>query len=71
MLSGNKPLPEPILKQIHVTIWRHKATMNDSTDSFPIAGFKERWFKVHGNLLFYFRTNEMGYQLEGEVKLTH
>ena len=44
---------------------------NDLTGSFSIAGFKERWFKVHGNLLFYFRTNEMGYQLEGEVKLTH
>ena len=23
VLSGNKPLPEPMLTQIYVTIWRH------------------------------------------------
>ena len=26
--SGNKPLPEPMMTQIYVTIWRHLATMN-------------------------------------------
>ena len=26
--SGNKPLPEPMLTQISVTIWRHNATMS-------------------------------------------
>ena len=25
--SGNKPLPEPMLTQIHAAIWLHKATM--------------------------------------------
>ena len=25
--SGNKPLPEPILTQIYVTMWHHQATM--------------------------------------------
>ena len=24
--SGNKPLPEPMLTQIYVVIWRHQAT---------------------------------------------
>ena len=24
--SGNKPLPEPMLTQIYVTIWRHYTT---------------------------------------------
>ena len=28
VLSGDKPLPEPMLTQFFVTIWRHKATMN-------------------------------------------
>ena len=28
--SGNKPLPEPILDKIYVTIWRHRATMSQS-----------------------------------------
>ena len=28
VLSGNKPLPEPMLTQIYVTIWRHQALMN-------------------------------------------
>ena len=27
VLSGNKPLPGPMLIQIFVTIWRHQATM--------------------------------------------
>ena len=26
--SGNKPLPEPMLTQIYVAIWRHQATMS-------------------------------------------
>ena len=26
--SGNKPLPEPMLTQISVAIWQHKATMS-------------------------------------------
>ena len=26
--SGNKPLPEPMLTQIYVTIWHHQATMS-------------------------------------------
>ena len=26
--SGNKPLPEPMLTQIYVTIWQHKVTMS-------------------------------------------
>ena len=26
--SGNKPLPDPMLTQIYVTIWCHQATMN-------------------------------------------
>ena len=26
--SGNKPLPEPMLTQIHVAKWHHKATMS-------------------------------------------
>ena len=26
--SGNKPLPEPMLTQIYVTIWLHQATMS-------------------------------------------
>ena len=26
VLSGNKPLPEPMLTQFHVTIWHHQAT---------------------------------------------
>ena len=25
---GNKPLPEPMLTQIYVAIWRHYATMS-------------------------------------------
>ena len=25
---GNKPLPEPIITQMYVTIWRHYATMS-------------------------------------------
>ena len=29
--SGNKPLPEPILTQIYVAIWRHQATGNASS----------------------------------------
>ena len=27
VLRGNKPLPEPVLKQTRVAIWRHYATM--------------------------------------------
>ena len=27
--SGNKPLPEQILTQIYVAIWRHRATVDD------------------------------------------
>ena len=26
--SGNKPLAEPMLTQIYVSIWRHRATMS-------------------------------------------
>ena len=26
--SGNKPLPEPVLSQMYVTIWHHQATMS-------------------------------------------
>ena len=29
--SGKKPLPEPILSQIYVAIWRHYATMGQLT----------------------------------------
>ena len=28
VLSGNKPIPEPMLNQTYVAIWRHQATMN-------------------------------------------
>ena len=28
VLSGNKPLPEPMLTQIYVAIWRHYAMSN-------------------------------------------
>ena len=28
VMLGNKPLPEQILTQIYVAIWRHKATMS-------------------------------------------
>ncbi|XP_013788729.1 pleckstrin homology domain-containing family J member 1-like [Limulus polyphemus] len=31
-----------------------------------IEGYKERWFRLKGNLLFYFRVNEFGAMIEKE-----
>ena len=28
LLSGNKPLPDPMLTQIYGAIWRHRTTMD-------------------------------------------
>ena len=37
MPSGNKPLPELMLTQINVAMWRHYGTINSHTEAWKSA----------------------------------
>ena len=36
-----------------------------------VSGYKERWFKLKGNLLFFFRTNDHGSMSDSDVRHEH
>ena len=52
MPSGNKPLPEPMLTQIHVAIWCHKATIFKLILWIDIYGISCEivWVELYGDL---------------------
>ena len=51
MPLGTKPLPEPMLTLIYVTIWHYKATMSQLTNSCQVYWFVKytprKTFKLH------------------------
>ncbi|RWS16259.1 pleckstriny domain-containing family J member 1-like protein [Dinothrombium tinctorium] len=46
--------------RIYHKTYTNTASFNPGFVVIPGIGFKERWFKLKGNLLFYYKVNEFG-----------
>ena len=51
---------------IHVSLPTHNICITEvvcvcyTVQCFTAAGYRQRWFRLKGNLLFYFKVDELG-----------